>query len=67
MTLSPFKGFLDTLKNMRHRLPGPVFCPKCRSSKIRLKESFGILPPTYQCQECNYEGVLVLELEPDEE
>ena len=33
----------------------------------KLKESFGILPQMYHCENCDYEGPLILELEPEEE
>lgn len=58
---------IDILKQSKHSTPRPVFCPKCQSSKIRLRESFGILPTMYHCEDCDYEGPLILELEPDEE
>ena len=57
------KGLSDKLFKVRHRTPSPVFCPKCGSHKIKLKESYGILPRVYRCSECGYEGPLVLELE----
>ncbi len=60
------KGVLNTLKEARHSSPRPVFCPKCKSHRVRLKESYGILPHTYNCQDCGYEGTLVLELEIEE-
>jgi hypothetical protein len=34
---------------------------------MKLKENYGILPRVYQCEECDYEGSLILELEPEEE
>jgi predicted RNA-binding Zn-ribbon protein involved in translation (DUF1610 family) len=61
--LPGLKGLSDRLFKVRHRAPTPVFCPKCKSHKIKLKESYGILPHVYKCNECGYEGHLVLELE----
>ena len=61
------KGLVDALKNARYRAPEPVFCPQCRSHKVKLKESYGILPRAYHCENCGYEGPLILELEPEEE
>lgn len=58
---------IDILKKSKHSTPRPVFCPNCLSPKIKLKESFGILPQIYHCEECGYEGSLILELEPEEE
>ena len=61
------KGMVDALKSARYRAPEPVFCPQCRSYKVKLKESYGILPRVYHCENCGYEGPLILELEPEEE
>ena len=65
--MASLKGLIDTLKRTRHRTLKPVFCPNCRSHRVKLKESYGMLPPTYSCVDCGYEGTLVLELEPEEE
>ena len=62
-----FDEIIDILKKSKHSTPRPVFCPACESPKIKLKESFGILPQIYHCEECGYEGSLILELEPEEE
>ncbi|MCW4050164.1 MAG: hypothetical protein NWE89_10575 [Candidatus Bathyarchaeota archaeon] len=62
-----FKGLRDTLEKIKHSGPKPVFCPNCKSLKMKVKESFGILPSRYSCSDCGYEGSLVLELEPEEE
>ena len=58
---------IDILKMSKHSTPRPVFCPNCQSPKIKLKERFGILPQMYHCEDCGYEGPLILELEPEEE
>lgn len=58
---------IDILKQSKYSTPRPVFCPNCQSPKIKLKENYGILPQVYQCEECDYEGSLILELEPEEE
>jgi hypothetical protein len=58
---------IEILKKTKHSPPHPVFCPKCQSPKIKLKESYGILPQIYQCNECDYEGYVILELEPEQE
>ena len=57
---------IEILKNSKYSSPQPVFCPKCHSPKIKLKESYGILPQIYHCEECGYEGSLILELESEE-
>jgi predicted RNA-binding Zn-ribbon protein involved in translation (DUF1610 family) len=64
--LSGLKGLPDKLFKIRHRAPKPVFCPKCGSHKMKVKESYGILPHMYTCTECGYEGPLFLEIEEEE-
>lgn len=64
--MEALKGILDALKNVKYRGPEPIYCPKCRSSKIFPKANFGILPKNYQCKECGYEGFLVLEMDTEE-
>ncbi|MFC1802631.1 hypothetical protein ACFL0D_01565 [Thermoproteota archaeon] len=61
------KDIIDILKKSKHSKPQPVFCPNCQSPQIKLKESYGILPQSYHCEKCGYEGSIVLELELDEE
>jgi predicted RNA-binding Zn-ribbon protein involved in translation (DUF1610 family) len=61
--LPGLKGLSDKLFKIRHRAPKPVFCPKCGSHKMKVKESYGILPHMYTCTECGYEGPLFLEIE----
>ncbi|MBN2334042.1 hypothetical protein JXL21_00685 [Candidatus Bathyarchaeota archaeon] len=60
------KGLKDTRFKVTHRTPKPVFCPVCRSHKVKIKESYGILPQMYHCEDCGYEGTLILELEEEE-
>jgi len=61
------KGLWETLKQIRHRRPQPKFCPVCKGPNIYPTSTLGILPTTYKCRDCEYEGVLVLEVdqEPD--
>ena len=65
--MSRLKEIIDILKQSKHSILRPVFCPNCQSPKIKLKESYGILPQLYHCEDCGYEGTLILELEPEEE
>jgi len=58
--------FLEALKKIRYRDPEPKICPKCRGHNIYPEQNFGILPVTYRCRDCGYEGTLVLELEEEE-
>jgi predicted RNA-binding Zn-ribbon protein involved in translation (DUF1610 family) len=63
----PFEGVKDTLRQIRHRRPQPVFCPKCKGKNIYPVPNYGILPTTYRCRDCGYEGAFVLELEVEDE
>ena len=64
--MSRLREIIDILKHSKHSNPKPLFCPNCISLKIKLKESYGILPRIYHCEECGYEGHIILELEPEE-
>jgi len=61
----PEGGIRDTFSKIRHRKPQPVFCPRCGSADLKRVANFGILPPKWRCEKCGYEGIIVLELEPD--
>ena len=63
----PLEGFKDTIRQLRYRRPQPVFCPRCKGKNMRLVPNYGILPLTYLCSDCGYEGPLVIELEADDE
>jgi hypothetical protein len=60
------REIIDILKGAKHSPPKPVFCPICKSPKLKPSESYGILPQKYLCEECGYEGNIVLELEDEE-
>jgi len=62
-------GIRDVFKHTKHRKPTQIFCPRCCSPKIRLSSSldYWLTPKQYYCEECGYQGILVMELEPDEE
>lgn len=64
--MSRLREIIDILKDARHSPPKPVFCPKCESSKMRSSESYGILPQKFVCEDCGYEGNIVLELEEED-
>jgi hypothetical protein len=61
-------GIRDVFKHSKHRLPTPIFCPRCCSPKIQLNSSLDVwlTPKQYYCPECGYLGMIVMELEPDE-
>ncbi|MDR2204033.1 MAG: transposase [Nitrososphaerota archaeon] len=57
--------FLDIFKNIKHRKPSGIFCPRCASPKIHSLSSFDLwlTPQSYVCDECGYKGLLVMELD----
>lgn len=57
------RGLLETIKLIRHRRPRPKFCPKCKSHNIKPVSILGILPMSYKCRDCGYEGSIVLEID----
>lgn len=61
------RGLLETLKLLKHQPPKPKFCPHCRGHKIFPASNLGILPTTYKCRDCGYEGSVVIEIEPEED
>jgi len=61
------RGFFDILKEVKHQKPQLKFCPSCMSTKIYPKESYGMFPPTYSCRDCDYEGYIVLEKDPEDQ
>ena len=64
--MESLRGFLETLKLVKHQSPQPKLCPSCMSAKIYPKESYGLFPPTYSCRDCDYEGYIVLERDPED-
>ena len=65
--MTDLKGLWETLKQIRFRRPRPKFCPRCRGHNIYPVSMLGILPTTYRCRDCGYEGALVLEVDPERE
>ena len=59
------RGFIETLRNLKRGKRGIYVCPKCGSPRMQNLSSLGgwIFPNQYLCDECGYNGYLVLELE----
>jgi predicted RNA-binding Zn-ribbon protein involved in translation (DUF1610 family) len=59
----------DVLKNVKHRKPTQIYCPRCASPKIALSSSLAVwlTPKEYYCEECGYIGIIVMELEKEKE
>jgi predicted RNA-binding Zn-ribbon protein involved in translation (DUF1610 family) len=61
------REFLDIFRQVKHQKPQPKFCPNCRSHNIFSKETYGALPLSYRCRDCGYEGIVVLEMDPEDQ
>jgi hypothetical protein len=61
-------GIRDVFKNVKHRKPTQIYCPRCASPKIKLSSSLAVwlTPKQYYCEECGYLGIIVMELEKEE-
>ena len=62
-------GFREIIKNTRHRKETKIFCPRCCSDKIELNSSLDmwLTPRQYHCGDCGYTGILLMELEKEEQ
>ena len=62
-------GIRKVFKNVKHRKPSQVFCPRCASPKIHLFSGLDIwlTPRSYLCDDCGYRGLIVMELEKEEQ
>ena len=61
-------GLRDIFKNTKHRKPTQIYCPRCASPKIAPSSSLAVwlTPKQYYCEECGYLGIIVMELEKDD-
>jgi len=59
---------IDVVKSLKRDKPSIKVCPRCRSKKIRLSSSFDswLTPAIYVCENCGYEGTVIMELEKKE-
>jgi ribosomal protein S27AE len=62
-------SFREILKNTKHRKVTKIFCPRCCSPEIQLNNSLDIwlTPRQYHCEKCGYIGILVMELEEEQQ
>ncbi|MGD6934087.1 MAG: hypothetical protein ACQCN5_07775 [Candidatus Bathyarchaeia archaeon] len=62
-------SFREVFKTVKHRKPAPIFCPRCASPKIHLSSGLDLwlTPKSYICEECGYTGLIVMELEKENE
>jgi transposase-like protein len=58
----------EVLKTLKHGKPSKIYCPRCASPNIHLSSSFDywITPKKYVCDDCGYSGLIVMELEKEE-
>jgi len=59
----------EVFKTLKRREPSKKYCPRCGSPKIRLSSGldYWLTPKKYVCENCGYVGLIVMELEKEEE
>jgi transcription elongation factor Elf1 len=59
----------DVFKNIKHKKPTQIFCPRCASPNLTLSCSldYWLTPQKYFCKDCGYIGAVFMELEKAEE
>lgn len=64
-----FENVNALFRNLKHRGPTMIFCPKCCSPEIKKSSSFDswLIPTKYICEKCGYSGPIIMELEKKEE
>jgi predicted RNA-binding Zn-ribbon protein involved in translation (DUF1610 family) len=67
--MKKLEGFREVFSSSKHRKPAQIFCPRCGSPKIHLHSSLDLwlTPQSYICDECGYNGIIVMELEKEKE
>ncbi|MEM1540559.1 MAG: hypothetical protein QXJ07_04170 [Candidatus Bathyarchaeia archaeon] len=62
------QNICDVLKILKHRSPSKIYCPKCGSPRIHLSSSliYWLTPKKYVCEDCEYFGPIVMEIEKEE-
>ncbi len=62
-------GLREVFKTVKHRKPAQIFCPRCASPKLHLHSGLDLwlTPQAYVCEDCGYTGILVMELDKEEE
>lgn len=67
--MKKLEGIRNVLKNTKRRKPTQIYCPRCASPKIELTSSLAVwlTPAEYYCENCGYRGIIVMELEKDDE
>jgi predicted RNA-binding Zn-ribbon protein involved in translation (DUF1610 family) len=68
LNLPSLKSILNILKSLRRGDVKPKVCPKCGSCEIVFSSGFDLwlVPESYTCKKCGYEGQVFLELEKED-
>jgi predicted RNA-binding Zn-ribbon protein involved in translation (DUF1610 family) len=58
----------EVLKTLKRRRPSKIYCPKCGAAGIHLSSSldYWLTPKKYVCDDCGYNGPIVMELEKED-
>ncbi|MEM3577348.1 MAG: hypothetical protein QXX51_02710 [Candidatus Bathyarchaeia archaeon] len=58
----------EVFGSLKRRGPTKIYCPRCGSPNIRLSSSldYWLTPKKYVCENCGYNGPIVMELEKEE-
>jgi C4-type Zn-finger protein len=62
-------GIREVLKSIKHQKRGTqIYCPRCCSPKLKLTSSLSIwlTGEQYYCEDCGYNGTVVMVLEKEE-
>lgn len=57
--------FNHFFRNLKHKGPSAIFCPRCGNPKLKESSSFDswLIPAKYFCEKCGYLGLIYMELE----
>ena len=57
--------FREVFRHAKRKRPSQIFCPRCVSVNIHLSSGLDLwlTPKSYVCDDCGYNGLIVLELE----
>jgi len=67
--MSFFRNVGDVLKSLKRDHRSQIYCPRCGSAKIHTEAGLykSLAPRKYKCEECGYNGPIIMELEKEEE
>ena len=58
----------EVFKTLKRRKPSKIYCPRCGGPNIHLSSGldYWLTPKKYVCENCGYVGLIVMELEKEE-